>query len=150
MFIGWIIQGTYRLLPLLVVRTQFYWYGKSGLPSYWRESWGSDLRGESEWRWEWPRHHRWDSTGFAKLNRMSITIQAYSTIIINVGMEHFCVKLDLGRLCWVLLSELQLELEQTSLPCCPLRTLDESAPKQQVTFLGWGVDALILVFCQLG
>lgn len=48
-------------------------------------------------------------------------------------MEHLAGELDCGRLVGVLFREVQLELEETSLPWCLINALNGSSPFQEVT-----------------
>jgi hypothetical protein len=80
------------------------------------------------------------------------TVEADSAVVVDVGVEHLGNKLNLWRLCWVFLSELELQFKQTSIPRSALRTLDEGSPKKEVAFLGRSVDALVLLvthFCKV-
>ena len=73
------------------------------------------LRGGSGWRSEWPKRHRWDSTDFAKLLSLRITVQTYPPVVVDVGMEHFGDQADHEPWAawWVLLGELELEFKES-------------------------------------
>ena len=112
-------------------------------------SWGWGLRGGSGWRSEWPKRHRWDSTDFAELLSLRITVQTYPPVVVDVGMEHFGDEADHGRLGGVLLGELELEFKESAVPCGALRAFDEGRPVAEVAFLWGRVDALVLLVAQL-
>jgi hypothetical protein len=64
-------------------------------------------------------------------------------------VEHFGDKFNVGWFGGVLLTELEFELEQSSIPGCSLRPLDEGSPLVEVAFFWGGVDAFVLLITQL-
>lgn len=74
----------------------------------------------------------------------SNTVETNASVVVDIGMEHFGHKFDIGRFGRVLLSELQFELKQSTVPGGSLRPLDKCSPFVEVAFLRRGIDAFIL------
>ena len=64
-------------------------------------------------------------------------------------MEHFGDKLDVWGLGWVILGKVHLQLKQSPVPCSSLRSLDKGTPIVEITLLGRGIDAFILLLAHL-
>ena len=81
--------------------------------------------------------------------RKGSTVEADASVVVDVGVEHFGDELDVGWFGGVLLAELELELEQPSVPGRSLWPFYEGGPLIQVAFLWGGVDAFVLLVAQL-
>lgn len=107
-----------------------------------------DQREENGLMSKWPKHHRWDSIGFVRLFRIISTIEADSTIVVNVRMEHFGDKFYSGRFGGVLLCEFEFKFKKSTIPGCALRSFYESSPVIKVAFFRWSVDTLVLFIAE--
>lgn len=63
-------------------------------------------------------------------------------------MEHLCHEAYAWRLRRILLSELQLQLEETPIPGCPFGSFDKGSPVVEVAFLRGRVDAFVLLVAE--
>lgn len=128
----------------LYVRTHFYLYYISEQLHCLQESLDWDPRAENGLKSKWPTHHRQDSIGFARLIRIIGTIEADSSIVVNVRVEHFGDESDGGRFGGVLLCEFQFKFKKSPIPSCSFRSFNESSPMIKVAFFWGSVDTLVL------
>lgn len=73
-------------------------------------------------------------------------VQAYSAVVVNVGVEYLGLERYLWRFGGVGFGELQLQLENSAFPGGLLGPLDDGVPQEQVLLIGSGVDAAVLLF----
>lgn len=96
-----------------------------------------------------PIRRKWGSTDFAELDYSMGTIKADTTIVVDVRVEHLGDKPDGGRFSWVLLSELQFEFKEATIPGSSFWPFDKGSPVVKVSFFRRGVDAFVLFFAEL-
>ena len=98
---------------------------------------------------ELPTRRKLDSTDSEELFYKTFTIEADTTIIVNIWMEHFGQKFNIWRFGGVFLTEIKFELKESSIPSSSLRSFNKGSPLVKIAFFRWGIDPLILLIAQL-